>query len=74
MAAFDQPRMGDLEVPAGGVPTAHSVLLDFLHPGKRVEYVFIESFNKRFRHDVLRKSWFCSFPDPTQAIELWRIE
>ena len=50
------------------------VALDFIHPGKPVQNVHIESFNGRLRDECLNVHQFVSLEDARQKIEAWRLD
>lgn len=53
---------------------AHNVNLAFIRPGKPIENSFIESFNGRFRDELLNEHWFQSIAEARDRIEAWRRE
>jgi putative transposase len=50
------------------------VVLDFITPGRPVENAFIESFNGKFRDELLNQHWFVSLADARFHIERYRID
>lgn len=52
----------------------HDVKLAFIRPGKPIENAFIESFNGRFRDELLNEHWFQSIAEARDRIEAWRQE
>ena len=50
----------------------NGVKLDFIHPGRPMENVFIESFNGRLRDECLNVNQFLSLDHARQTIEAWR--
>jgi putative transposase len=52
----------------------HRVTLDFSRPATPTDNAFIESFNARFRQELLNASWFLSLADARIRTEAWRRE
>lgn len=50
------------------------VTLDFITPGRPVENAFIESFNGKFRDELLNQHWFVSLADARFHIERYRVD
>ena len=51
---------------------AREVDLDFIEPGKPMQNAFIESFNGKFRDELLDQNWFTDLSDAKGKIESWR--
>jgi putative transposase len=52
----------------------HSVMLDFIQPGKPTQNAHVESFNGRFRDECLAQAHFPTLARARADIELWRVD
>lgn len=52
----------------------HGVWLEFIHPGKPTQYVFVESLDGTFRAECLNGRWFDSLYNAPRTIEAWCID
>jgi len=50
----------------------HDVKLRLIQPGKPTQNGFIESFNRRFRHESLNEHWFSDIVHYRKIINDWR--
>jgi putative transposase len=50
------------------------VKLDFIRPGKPAENSFIESFNRRLRHECLNVHEFATLDDVRTMLKAWRAD
>ena len=48
--------------------------LRFIQPGKPNQNAFVESFNGKFRLELLNTHWFSTLDDARRAIETWRTD
>ena len=49
------------------------VHLQFIRPGKPVEYAYSEAFNSRVRDECLNRHWFPNRSEARRILERWRI-
>ncbi len=54
--------------------SAHGVSIHFIQPGKPTQNAFIESFNDKFRSEMLSAHWFTNLADARRKIGDWVIE
>jgi putative transposase len=52
----------------------HSVVLDFIDPGKPMQNAFVESYNGRMRDECLNVNWWSTIADARRGIEAHRID
>ena len=48
------------------------IKLHFIDPGRPMQNAFIESFNGKFRDELLDQNWFTDLSDAKEKIESWR--
>ncbi len=48
------------------------IKLHFIDPGRPMQNAFVESFNGKFRDELLDQNWFTDLPDAKTKIESWR--
>lgn len=50
----------------------NKILIEYIEPGKPIQNAFIESFNSRFRDELLNEELFHDLADAKKKIEKWR--
>ena len=57
-----------------GWASQHGVKLQFIQPGKPSQNAFVESFNDKFRSELLNTNWFTDVWEARKRIDAWRDE
>ena len=52
----------------------HGIELDFIRPGKPVEYGYIESFHERLHDELLNTEIFYTLAEVKEKLEAWRLD
>ena len=50
----------------------NNIAIEYIQPGKPIQNAFIESFNSRFRDELLNEELFHDLADAKKKIEGWR--